>query len=261
MDPGGHEHPPLAAPTTDAAPWSGFKRRRTFFSTLPATPPLAIPPRPTPWDPGWGRRHHAPLPPMQRSRGPGPRASTYQYQTSHLLFRLESAWLQVPDRCLHLEIRRRLPAGLTRAWQQLALNLKRRDAERLAEPAAEWLAVHGPQLGARTPNTAERGRAAGISDLCQALLAQGLTHDGLFDAQGNACDIDAFRSRVQAPLLAWLGGAPLRPAPRRLRAPLRPARRAGLGAPRPPPQHCHHARAGMALERFLHLLCGPGGRP
>ena len=43
---------PLGAPTTDAGPWSGFARRRTFFSTLPATPALAIPTRSTPWDTG-----------------------------------------------------------------------------------------------------------------------------------------------------------------------------------------------------------------
>ena len=82
---------PNQAPTTDAADWSGFQRRRTFFSTLPTTPDLAIRTRPTPWDPGWGRRHRTPLPPMQRSRGPGPRASTYQYMTQHLLYRLEGA--------------------------------------------------------------------------------------------------------------------------------------------------------------------------
>jgi hypothetical protein len=48
-----------------------------------------------------------------------------------------------------------------------------------------------------------------------------LTPQELFDAQGNAFDTDAFRSRVQAPLLAWLSGLPLPPAdlmtPRALR--------------------------------------------
>ena len=108
-------------------------------------------------------------------------------------------------------MRRRLPPELTRAWNQLALNPQGREAERLAEPAAEWLAAHGPGIGARTPNTTERGRAAGIHELCQGLLAQGLTTDALFDAQGNAFDIDAFRSHVQAPVLAWLGGLPTPP--------------------------------------------------
>ena len=202
---------PEQAPTTDAACWSGFQRRRTFFSTLPATPDLATRPRPTPWDPGWGRRHRTPLPPMQRSRGPGPRASTHQYMTQHLLYRLEEAWLSIPDCCLFKEVRRRLPQELGVAWGQLLLNAHGRDAEGRAEPVAEWLAHHGPEIGARAPNVAERGRAAGIQDLCQGLLAQGLTTTQLFDAQGNAFDIDAFRSRIQVPILAWLDGAPTPP--------------------------------------------------
>jgi hypothetical protein len=199
---------PLGAPTIDAAAWSGFSRRRTFFSTLPATTALSIQPRLSPWDTGWGRRHRAPLPPMQRSRGPGPRASTYQYMAAHLLYRLDGDWLRVPDLCLHMEVRRRLPPELKQAWNQLALNPQGREAERLAEPAAVWLANSGAELGARTPNVTERGRAAGIHDLCQGLLAQGLTNEELFDAQGNAFDADAFRSRVQAPVLAWLEGRP-----------------------------------------------------
>ena len=131
--------------------------------------------------------------------------------TAHLLFRLDEAWLRVPDLCLHQEVRRRLPPELTQAWNQLALNPQGREAERRTEPAAAWLANHGAELGARTPNVAERGRAAGIHDLCQGLLAQGLTTEELFDAQGNAFDADAFRSRVQAPVLAWLEGRPTPP--------------------------------------------------
>ena len=46
----------------------------------------------------------------------------------------------------------------------------------------------------------------------------GLTPQELFDAQGNAFDTDAFRSRVQVPLLGWLGGRPIPPA--NLMAPL-----------------------------------------
>ena len=204
--------PPALAPTTDAAAWSGFARRRTFFSTLPATDALIIRPRLAPWDEGWGRRSHAPLPPMMRSRGPGPRASTYQYMTAHLLFRIDADWVQIPDRCLHAEVRRLLPPELKRAWNMLAVNPQGREAERETEPTAIWLAHNGAVIGARTPNIAERGRAAGIHELCQGLLAYGLTPQELYDAQGNAFDADAFRSRVQAPLLAWLGGQPLPPA-------------------------------------------------
>ena len=204
--------PTTMAPTTDAAAWSGFARRRTFFSTLPATDALIIRPRLAPWDQGWGRRNHAPMPTMMRSRGPNQRASTYQYMAAHLLFRLDASWLQVPDRCLHAEVRRLLPPELKRAWNMLAVNPQGRDAEREAEPAAIWLAHHGAALGARPPNVTERGRAAGTHELCQGLLAQGLTPQELFDAQGNAFDTDAFRSRVQAPVLAWLGGQPLPPA-------------------------------------------------
>ena len=203
---------PTLAPTTDAAAWSGFVRRRTFFSTLPATDALIIRPRLAPWDEGWGRRNRAPLPPMMRSRGPGPRARTFQYMTAHLLFRIDSDWMQVPDLCLHAEVRRLLPPELKSAWNMLAINPQGREAERETEPAAIWLAHHGASIGARTPNVAERGRAAGIHDLCQGLLAQGLTTQELYDAQGNAFDADAFRSRVQVPLIAWLGGQPLPPA-------------------------------------------------
>ena len=63
----------------------------------------------------------------------------------------------------------------------MAFNPQGREAERLAEPAAEWLAAHGPEIGARTPNTTERGRAAGIHELCQGLLAHGLTTVALFE--------------------------------------------------------------------------------
>ena len=210
------------APTTDAAAWSGFARRRTFFSTLPvAEVPLIIRPRPAPWDQGWGRRNHAPMPTMMRSRGPHQRASTYQYMAPHLLYRLDANWMMIPDRCLHAEVRRLLPPELKPAWNMLAVNPQGREAERDTEPAAIWLAQHGATLGARPPNVTERGRAAGIHELCQGLLAQGLTPQELFDAQGNAFDTDAFRSRVQTPLLAWLNGLPLPPAdlmaPRALR--------------------------------------------
>ena len=77
----------------------------------------------------------------------------------------------------------------------LALNPQGREAERLTEPAAIWLAHHGATIGACTPNVTERGRAAGIHDLCQGFIAQGLTTEELYDAQGNAFDADAFRSR------------------------------------------------------------------
>ena len=213
--------PSTMAPTTDAAAWSGFARRRTFFSTLPAIEAPPPQPRPSPWDPGWGRRHHTPKPPMMRSRGPHQRASTYQYMAPHLLYRIDANWRLVPDLCLHAEVRRLLPPELKQAWNMLAVNPQGREAERETEPAAIWLAQHGAALGARPPNVTERGRAAGIHELCQGLLAQGLTPQELFDAQGNAFDTDAFRSRVQAPLLAWLGGRRLPPAdlmaPRALR--------------------------------------------
>ena len=46
----------------------------------------------------------------------------------------------------------------------------------------------------------------------QALLTHGLSPDQLFDAQGNAFDVDAFRVRCQGPLTDWLRGASLPPA-------------------------------------------------
>ena len=119
--------------------------------------------------------------------------------------------MSVPDRCLHLEVRRLLPPALVQSWHQVTLN-PRGIAERQAEPAADWLAHHGASIGARTPNVAERGRAAGTSLLCQALLTHGLSERNVFDAQGNAFDVDAFRLRVQEPLLNWLEGARIPPA-------------------------------------------------
>ena len=201
---------PTLAPTTDAAAWSGFARRRTFFSTMPVGEvPTLIRPRPPPWDPGWGRRNPAPMPTMMRSRGPHQRASTYQYMAPHLLYRSDANWNMVPDRCLHAEVRRLLPPELRQAWNLLAVNPQGREAERQTEPAAIWLAHHGADVGARPPNVIERSRASGTYELCQGLLAQGLTLQEMFDAQGNAFDPDAFRSRVQAPLLGWLRGRPL----------------------------------------------------
>ena len=74
---------------------------------------------------------------------------------------------------------------------------------------AEWLATEGHDVGARTPNVAERARACGLPDYCQALLDHGLNAEQLFSAQGNAFDVDAFRTRCQGPILDWLRGAAL----------------------------------------------------
>jgi hypothetical protein len=130
----------------------------------------------------------------------------------HLLYRIDANWNMVPDRCLHAEVRRLMPPELRQAWNLLAVNPQGREAERQTEPAAIWLAHHGAEIGARPPNVIERSRASGTYELCQGLLAQGLTLQEMFDAQGNAFDPDAFRSRVQAPLLGWLRGRPLPPA-------------------------------------------------
>ena len=88
-----------------------------------------------------------------------------------------------------------------------------RDETRSAEPnppRSGWPPT-GPISGPAPPNITERGRAAGIHQLCQGLLAQGLTTAELFDAQGTF-DVDAFRSRVQVPILAWLDGQHTPPA-------------------------------------------------
>ena len=113
------------------------------------------------------------LPPMQRARGPGLRASTYQYQAAHLVYRRDETWHFIAELSLFSEVRRRLSPGLTAAWHRLALNLPGIAEEREAEPAAIWLAEHGHAIGARTPNLAERARAAGIHDYCLGLLLCG----------------------------------------------------------------------------------------
>ena len=80
MDPPGPPHPAHRSPDDG-----------TFFSTMPVGEvPTLIRPRPSPWDPGWGRRNPAPMPTMMRSRGPQQRASTYQYMAPHLLYRIDA---------------------------------------------------------------------------------------------------------------------------------------------------------------------------
>ena len=68
----------------------------------------------------------------------------------------------------------------------------------------------------------------------------------LFDAQGNAFDIDAFRSRVQEPVLAWHGGLPTPPA-----------------VPMPPAALRRHydqlvARVSVHQELLPHIAISPG---
>jgi len=194
------------------------------------------------------------------------RASTYQYQTAHLVYRQDRDWHFVPDRSLFAHIRRLLPPALVPAWGLLALNLPGREQERLAEPAAGWLAVHGHALGARTPNVAERARAADLVELCEHLFRCGLSPEDLFDAQCNAFDVDAFRSRIHSPLVARLRGAVLPPA-----ALMPPAnlgrhysaiatRLAGEADPRS--AVTLSSGPGWLWEDFCHpSSCGPGGRP
>ena len=57
----------------------------------------------------------------------------------------------------------------------------------------------------------EGGRQASTS-CARASWHRGSPHAWLFDVQGNAFDIDAFRSRIQIPILAWLDGQHTPPA-------------------------------------------------
>ena len=75
--------------------WSGFHRKRYFFSTLVNDQKAWVPDvRELPWNEGWHSKGTDGMPSMTRSRGGagGPlRASTYQYAARYLLY--SDAWL------------------------------------------------------------------------------------------------------------------------------------------------------------------------
>ena len=152
-------------------------------------------------------------------------------------------------------------APATAAWRRLALNLPGIAEEREAETAAIWLAEHGHAIGARTPNLMEPAPLASTTTArasCSAASAR--------KTSGNAFDIDAFRARVQEPIVNWLRGAALPPA-----TPMAPAelgRHYDLTATRlaslPELRHAVAITPGpfLALARLLlYQLRGPGGRP
>ena len=83
--------------------------------------------------------------------------------TAHLLLRIDTDWMQIPDLlCLHAEVRRLLPPELKSAWHMLAITPQGREAERETEPAAIWLAHHGAspmssrEEGPHAPTTSAR---------------------------------------------------------------------------------------------------------
>ena len=93
-------------------------------------------------------------------------------------------------------------------------------------PAVRWLAQHGEDLGARTPDVSERARALGLEDYFRLL---GLTHWQAYTAQGNIFDPTASVARggpgVAAALRGQCMARPAYPGPwqhvatlRRLRA-------------------------------------------
>jgi hypothetical protein len=193
------------APVIDACPWSGFQRRRYFFSTFPAGAATVPMRRPAPWDERWQPLRPAPMPPMQRSRaaaGQPPCAPAWQYRPQHLLARRGTVWERIAPSAIAGAVRREMPERLRPGWDAIAFG--RQGGAAWADGAAAWLAEHGPVLGIRAPNVAERARAMGLA---QYLALLNLTEAAMYDAQGNSFDKDALRLRLEGPLLQWLRGA------------------------------------------------------
>eukprot|EP00969_Alexandrium_andersonii_P188205 8316732-Alexandrium_andersonii.AAC.1 len=69
--------------------------------------------------------------------------------------------------------------------------------EPVAARAADWIALHGRQIGARAPSVAERAAATGMATYMEAL---GLTDRETYDAQGNCFHPLALAARSVDPI-------------------------------------------------------------
>ena len=128
-----------------------------------------------------------------------------------MLYRQTSEWELVPTPLLGRQIKTYVPESLHRSWDRLAGGFQLPAQEEEARPAALWLALHGPGIGARIPNVVERSRALGAEDYYKRLAEEGLTELELFNAQGNSFDQDALRWRIQEPVMTFLTGGTLAP--------------------------------------------------
>jgi hypothetical protein len=188
------------------------KRHRKFFCTLPPPSSLVAPRRPPPWDTGWIRLHHQPLPAMMRARNrppDPPRHSTYQCHHEHLVYHTSSIWPHVPPQNLRKAIRDALPQQHQRGWDWITHppNVRLEGCtEREAEDTAQYITNHYAALGLRPPSTTERAKIAGIYDYASSL---NLTEHQLFNAMGNSFDKQAITIRIRDGLKQWIERRPV----------------------------------------------------
>eukprot|EP00969_Alexandrium_andersonii_P202324 8939634-Alexandrium_andersonii.AAC.1 len=89
-----------------------------------------------------------------------------------------------------------MPTELRPGWWHIVRHRTRGEHDRAAEGTADWIELHGRELGFRAPTVAERGRSLGIWEYLHGI---GLTERQIFDAQGNLFDPMAVATRIADP--------------------------------------------------------------
>ena len=207
------------------------------------------------------------MPPMTQARSEPDepiRATTYQYAPRHLLYADEEPWCFLADHALSNAVRNRIPPEMRQAWTHLCMNTARGANEESVIPLTRWLAAHGRELGARTPSTLERARAMGMVAYSETL---GLSEYELFNAQGNAFDVEVLHVRIGAALREWVRDPanvtrhPWR-EPRELLASYRDVRRAALSLGVPSEELLVTPFPSDVWAALIHrqLPCPPGQR-
>ena len=190
--------------------WTVFRRRRWFFTSLPAATTTHAPDRrPAPWDAGWSRPLGAvdPLAPLDGSqaseRGQLIPPATWPSPLGLLCRDGSAAALLTADQ-LRRFVKARMPEELRTTWQWLCSPRGRGRPSRLRE-VTRWLIENGPDHGVRLPTTDEVARAQGVQDLVAHLR---LAPSARIEALEGACDADALLAHARAPLAACLLATP-----------------------------------------------------
>ena len=189
---------------------SVFPRERLFFSTLPIINDHQAVARPPPWDGDFVPLRDAHLSTLMRTRQSredpqgSTRVTTYQYKTSHLLFRSE--WVHGGRSVMHIvqDIARQIPNNLRSLWMGMSSGMYNDRNEAQYLPLARWLAQHGSEVETRPPNGTERARSYGA--IGEYLLSLGLAEHELIDATGNMFDPDSLLDRIARPIKRYLRG-------------------------------------------------------